>query len=265
MTRVPNAHLLVALLAAFLLAGCVSPMTPEEPELMPLGPDGPPRAARMEGEPEPPAVVEEPQGPRTGAHLLSFSLGPGYWAGLGDVDPSSSGFSPDEFGDFEEWGFAVSFGYEGRVAELETGSLWLGGQFLFASFPNEEDFAVLVLPSGNTIDGDYSAGLFSFTPTIAYRADLANGLEGFVRGGAGYYSISLQESFDGYTDDIDDDSSFGGFVALGLDIRLADQIALRIEDQIHFTDLDAFPDILPAEGTIDDPIHIFQIGLSVRY
>jgi len=95
--RAPTACALLVLL----VAGCAAPPPAEEPELRTLGPDGPPRAARMEETVEP-APPEEPRQRRMGPHLFAFSMGPGYWPGLGDVDPSSSGFSPSDFGEFAE-------------------------------------------------------------------------------------------------------------------------------------------------------------------
>ena len=226
-------------------------------------------APAKESEEAPPVVVvttrDNPTGPEKGPHIVSGGLGAAYWPGLGDVDPGSAGFDPDEFGAFDDWGVSLTLGYEGRVAELPVGSLWLGGLFSFASFENDSSFPVITLPSGNTLDGDYTADLLMVTPTVTYRADLFTGVDGFLRGGAGYYRLALNESYDIYYDDVDDDDAFGGFVGLGLDIRVAEQIAVRIENQVHFVDLEPFPNVLPDESTVDDPIYFLTIGASFRF
>jgi hypothetical protein len=226
-------------------------------------------APAQEREEEPPVLVvttrDNPTGPEKGPHIVSGGLGAAYWPGLGDVDPASAGFDPDEFGPFDEWGVSLALAYEGRVADLPVGSLWLGGLFSFASFENDSSFPVVTLPSGNTLDGDYTADLLMVTPTLTYRADLGVGVDGFLRGGAGYYRLALNESYDIYYDDIDDDQAFGGFIGFGLDIRVAEQIAVRIENQVHFVELEPFPDILPDEGTVDDPIYFLTIGASFRF
>lgn len=222
-----------------------------------------------EPEQEPPLVVvtsrDNPTGPGKGPHIVSGNLGAAYWPGLGDVDPASAGFDPDEFGPFDEWGVSLSLGYEGRIADLPAGSLWLGGLFSYASFENDSSFPVVTLPSGNTLDGDYTADLLLVTPTLTYRADLGVGVDGFLRGGAGYYRLALNESYDIYYDDIDDDQAFGGFVGFGLDIRVAEQIAVRVENQVHFVDLEPFPNTLPEEGTVDDPVYFLTIGAAFRF
>ena len=226
-------------------------------------------APEQQPEEKPPVLVvstrDNPTGPEQGPHIVSGGLGGAYWPGLGEVDPASAGFDPDEFGPFDEWGVSLSLGYEGRVADLPLGSLWLGGLFSFASFENDSSFPVITLPSGNTLDGDYTADLLMVTPTLTYRADLATGVDGFLRAGAGYYRLALNESYDIYYDDVDDDQAFGGFVGLGLDIRVAEQIAVRVENQVHFVDLEPFPEILPDERTVDDPIYFLTIGASFRF
>ncbi len=217
---------------------------------------------------EPALVVksrDNPTGPGKGPHVIAANLGAAYWPGLGDVDPGSAGFDPEEFDAFDKWGVALNVGYEGRIADGRLGSLWLGGQLSIASFENDSTFPVVTLPSGNTLDGDYTADLLTVTPTLTWRADLRTGVDGFVRGGAGYYRLALNESYDLYYDDIDDDEAFGGFVGLGLDIRLTEQVSLRLENQVHFVELDAFPDVLPEEDTVDAPIYFFGAGVSYRF
>lgn len=217
---------------------------------------------------EPALVVksrDNPTGPGKGPHLISANLGASYWPALADVDPGSAGFDPDEFDAFDKWGVALNVGYEGRIAEGRFGSLWLGGQLSLASFENDSTFTVVTLPSGNTLDGDYTADLLTVTPTLTWRGDIRTGIDGFVRGGAGYYRLALNESYDIYYDDIDDDEAFGGFVGLGLDIRLAEQVSLRLENQVHFVELEAFPKVLPEQGTVDDPIYFFAAGVSYRF
>ena len=82
-------------------------------------------------------------------------------------------------------GLLVAKHHQHRAVELPVGSLWLGGLFSFASFENDSSFPVVTLPSGNTLDGDYTADLLMVTPTLTYRADLFTGVDGFLRGGAG--------------------------------------------------------------------------------
>ena len=226
-----------------------------------LPPRGSHAAARdvvVQAEPEtPPPPIER------GPHMLGLSLGAGYWPDMGDVDPSSSGFSPDDFGAFEEWGGAFSMSYHHRVTEFDdSSSLWLGGEFGLGSFENERSFDVLTLPSGNTIDGSYSANLIWFTPSLYLHHEFTPQTVGFFGGGAGIYSISLNEEFDGYSDDIDDDTAFGGFLSLGIDFRFSEApVAIRLESQTHFVELDAFESTLPGDPTVDGPVHFFMIGV----
>lgn len=210
----------------------------------------------------PPAATPPP---RSGPHLLSFSLGAGYWPGLGDIDPTSSGFSSDDFGDFEEWGGTFGLGYHHRVAQFEHGDLWLGGDFSVSAFENERSFDVLTLPSGNTIDGSFSANLIRLTPSATYRISFAERVTGFVGGGFGLYATELVEEFDGFSDDIDSDSAFGAFLNWGIDFGIGDSpFSIRLEEQIHFVELDAFDRTIPADSTVDGPIHQFLFGVSLQ-
>ena len=211
-----------------------------------------------------PLHPREPAPPiERGPHLLALSLGAGYWPDLGDVDPTSSGFSPDDFGAFEEWGVAFSMSYHHRIAELdEQSSLWLGGGLGLGSFANERSFDAITLPSGNTIDGSYDANLLTFTPSLFYRHEITPRFVGFAGVGAGIYCISLNEEFSDYSEDIDDDVSFGGFLSFGIDYRLEHApISIRLESQTHFVELDAFEDTIPADPTVEGPVHFFMIGV----
>ena len=137
-----------------------------------------------------------------------------------------------------------------------------GGEFGLGSFENERSFDVLTLPSGNTIDGSYSANLIWFTPSLYLHHEFTPQTVGFFGGGAGIYSISLNEEFDGYSDDIDDDTAFGGFLSLGIDFRFSEApVAIRLESQTHFVELDAFESTLPGDPTVDGPVHFFMIGV----
>lgn len=218
------------------------------------------------GRPTPPPSAEPvPPPPPPGPHLFSISIGAAFWPELGDVDPTSSGFSPDDFGEFEEWGGSFAMTYHHRVAEFETGALWLGGDLAVSSFENKRSFDVFTLPSGRTIDGTYSANLIRFSPSLLYRVPLAERVTGFIGGGFGLYSISLIEEFDGFSDDIDSDTTFGGFLSLGFDFRIADSpFSIRLEEQMHFVDLDAFESTIPADSSVDGPIHHLLFGVAIQ-
>jgi hypothetical protein len=261
--------LLVILLIPLAMIGCAAPPAAE---LEPL-PTTPPPALDLPvaaPTPSPPPPGSPPPAPTggevgTGPHLLWVGFGGAYWPEMEDLDPTLSGFAPADFGEFDDWGFGMNFGYQGRIAEFERSSLWLGGEFGFASFENDRDFDI-TFPSGEIEEGTYTADLFYIAPTLACRVPFGSLVEGYARGGAGYYSLSLYESFWGYGEDIDDDDGFGGFVALGIDIRMGETpVILRIEDVIHFVDLDPFPDVLVGEDEVNGPLQQFLVGLGIRF
>jgi hypothetical protein len=251
------------LIAIALLAGCAAP--PPEPELVPLPTDHDLPLAAPVQLPQPVAPPARPPEP-LGGNQVWVTLGPGYWQEIADLDTSASLLPPNEFGEFEEWGFGIGFGDQGRIAQRDWQSLWLGGELGFAGFENEEEFLIL-FSSGEIEEGSFSADLFWLTPTVTWRAELApqDAAAGYVRLGGGYYDLSLTEAFWGYADEVDSDDGLGWFFAVGFEIRLGDSpVFLRIEDQVHYFDLEPFPDVLPGEDAVDGPLHCFQIGVTIR-
>jgi hypothetical protein len=146
-----------------------------------------------------PATAEEtePVKPPRTPSLWIFGLGPVYWDAVHDLDPAGSPFA-DQLGRFHSWGVAIEFAYQRRAARWGGVDLLVGGDLGFFINENSEDLDVLVLPFGETIDGDLlSRGLF-LTPSVRLVAGSGRRARFLFGAGAGYYEVDFAELLEGY-------------------------------------------------------------------
>jgi opacity protein-like surface antigen len=199
-------------------------------------------------------------------NAIAFSLGASVWDNLGDINPASSGFLPSDFGEFEDVALHIGLSYYRHLVALDFLSFWLGLEFGLQSFENEEDFDVLLLPSGDTVDGSFYADVLVLTPGARLNFDVHDWVDLFVGGGGGLYHLEFDESFAGYSDDIDEDSAAGGFLSAGVEILFGESgMGVRVEHQVHFFEFENFHGVLPGHPDIDGPMHVSRLGFIYRF
>lgn len=197
---------------------------------------------------------------------LSFAAGAALWDQLGDIDPANSGFDPRDFGDFEEWAPHFGISYYRNALESSGVSLWLGLEMGVQSFENEEEFDVLLLPSGETIDGRFYADTLYFTPAVSLQFHIHEMFRLFVGGGGGLYHLEFDESFSGFSADIESDTAFGGFVAAGAEVLFGETgMAVRVEDYVHFMEFENLDRVFPGDNEIDGPFNVVRVAFIYRF
>ncbi len=212
------------------------------------------------------ASAQEPTAtppPRTPT-LLVFGLGPVYWPGVHDLDPSGSPFA-NELGRFHTWGFAVEFACQRRMARWGGVDVLVGGDLgVFANESNSE-FRAFIHPFGGPVDGQITArGLF-LTPSVRFVPGGTQNWRFALGAGAGWYDVDFTEILDGFFEgaELFSESSFGGYVSFGADRRLwveRPRWRLRLEAKVHFVDFGSTDRYAPGAGDLSGPINTLLFG-----
>lgn len=209
------------------------------------------------------ADADPPPPPRT-PNLLVFGLGPVYWPGVHDLDPSGSPYA-SELGRFHTWGFGLEFAYQRRVARPGGVDLLLGGDIGLFSNESSAEFDAYIYPFGGTVDGQlYSRGLF-LTPSIRFVPGGTQHWRFSFGAGAGFYMVDFTELLDGFfeANELFSESSFGGYLSVGADRRLSQdrpRWRLRLETKVHFVDFGSADSYAPGAGDLTGPIDTLLIG-----
>lgn len=213
----------------------------------------------------PAAYAHEEAGPppRTPT-LLVFALGPVYWPGVHDLDPSASPFA-NELGRFHTWGLALEFAYQRRVARWGGVDVLLGGDLGLFSNTSNADFDAFIHPFGGSIDGRItSRGLF-LTPSVRFVPGGTQHWRFSFGAGAGLYDVDFTEILDGFFEgaELFGETSFGGYLSFGADRRLwveRPRWRLRLETKVHFVDFGSTDRYAPGAGDLSGPINMLLIG-----
>jgi len=163
--------------------------------------------------------------------------------------------------------FHLGLSYYRNLVATSFLSFWLGLEFGLQSFENEEDFDVLLLPSGDTVDGrELLRGRAFSHARCSYPFRCAR-LGRPLRGRRwGLYHMEFDESFSGYSDDIEEDSAAGGFVNAGVEILIGETgMGVRIEHQVHFFEFEGLSGVLPGDPDIDGPMQVSRVGFIYRF
>ena len=91
--------------------------------------------------------------------------------------------------------FHLGLSYYRNLVATSFLSFWLGLEFGLQSFENEEDFDVLLLPSGDTVDGSFYADALFLTPGARIHFDVHDWVDLFVGGGGGSITWSSMSRF----------------------------------------------------------------------
>lgn len=199
-------------------------------------------------------------------NVFVFGLGPSYWPGVHDIDPSGSPFA-DQLGRFHTWGFDLELAYQRRVTRKPRFDLLVGGDFGLAGHDNSADLEIIILPSGKTIGGTLTARTLYLTPSVRFVFAGEGRWRFSVGAGAGYYEVDYAELFDDGFEaaELFSASTFGGYLSIGVDRRLwAEQSRwqLRLEQKIHFADFGSTETYAAGGGDLEGPISTLLIGLA---
>lgn len=184
---------------------------------------------------------------------ISGSLGLNLWDELGDLDPVLPG-------DFESTGAALELSLHGGGWQFGPGRLYAGADLGF--FGNSSDV------EGVFEREDLQASMVYFTPSLRMVFGERGRLRWLLDAGAGYYDVSVDEAEDDCFWDCDtyeyfDDSTFGGYLGLGLEFPLGKggrSLGFTAGARVHFVDFDD-PADLAATGNLDGPIYVLYAGL----
>jgi hypothetical protein len=249
----------IAVLLA-LCGGCSMVPDPGSSGDRPNPQQGAPRSEEARPDRSAPAVSEA-------ANRFYASLGAFHSPALQDVRTAATNSGFDPWGFTTELGFSHLFGAGGGCQwgiGLETGLVLTdldGGQRTVSWWTSEE---------GGT------GSMFRLTPTAVLRVPLRDERSPqstalMLTAGCGYYALQVEANQQtvvlgipaGYSyRELLDDSAFGGFVGIGVDVvHRTSGAGLLLEYEVHFASFDTNEQFVPPNGSIDGPMHILQVGV----
>ena len=84
----------------------------------------------------------------------------------------------------------------------------------------------------------------------------------------GFYELSIREEVDFFfsvSEEIVEDTTFGGFALASLDYPITDTWSIRLEDQVHFVRFDDLARFTPGNDSLGGPINLLQLAFVFRF
>ncbi len=198
-------------------------------------------------------------------NIVTFLLGAERWAGLGELSPMPPDFSPAQAGKFNDLGYGIEVSYH-RLLPVGRFDLLLGGEL--AGFDNENRKSVTLVNfvTGEKIRDKLFANSGHLTGSCRLVIRGEKRVAYHVGSGLGLYLLRIKEAIEGFgvAETGHNDSSFGGFVVVGIEAPTRFRTcSLRFEGKVHYFVFDHVGEFFPGQEA-RGPLYELEFGAAWR-